>query len=76
MQPDRVLLALMDDRVVAKGLVLHWVTAFFQVLAPIFKPLQCRTGTRLGQSISESVLQGLGIILFLHSCHSSGNVLI
>ena len=30
MQPDRVLLALMDDRMVAKGLVLQWVTAFFQ----------------------------------------------
>lgn len=30
MQPDRVLLAVMDDRMVAKGLVLHWVTAFFQ----------------------------------------------
>lgn len=30
MQPDRVLLAVMDDRMIAKGLVLHWVTAFFQ----------------------------------------------
>ncbi len=34
MQPDRVLLAVMDDRMVAKGLVLHWVTAFFQVPPP------------------------------------------
>jgi hypothetical protein len=29
-QPDRVLQALMIDRMVAKGLVLQWITAFFQ----------------------------------------------
>ena len=30
MQPDRVLLALMNDRMVAKGTILQWATAFFQ----------------------------------------------
>lgn len=29
-QPDRVLLALMNDRMVAKGTILQWATAFFQ----------------------------------------------
>lgn len=29
MQSDRVLNAVMNDRMVAKGLVLHWATAFF-----------------------------------------------
>ena len=28
-QSDRVLNAVMNDRMVAKGLVLHWATAFF-----------------------------------------------
>ena len=31
-QPDRVLLALMNDRMVAKGTILQWATIFFQVL--------------------------------------------
>ena len=30
MQPDRVLLVVMDDRMVTKGLVLQWVTTFLQ----------------------------------------------
>ena len=30
-QPDRVLLALMNDRMVAKGTILQWATVFFQV---------------------------------------------
>lgn len=29
-QPDRVLLALMNDRMVAKGTILQWATSFFQ----------------------------------------------
>ena len=31
-QPDRVLLALMNDRMVAKGTILQFATVFFQVL--------------------------------------------
>ena len=35
-QPDRVLLALMNDRMVAKGTILQWATVFFQVASPSF----------------------------------------